>query len=288
MAARLRRPAGRPDGRRSWPTGSPCSDSSSRRCTRRAPTSPGRCVVGRVLEFDAEEHSNGKTIRWCQVDVGEGEPRGIVCGAPNFAVGDLVVVGLPGCRAARRVRDRGAQDLRPCQRRHDLLGPRARSRRRPHRHHRARPDTAQPGDDAAEVLHLRDDVIEFEINPDRAYALSLRGVAREAAAGLRPAVQRPCADAARCRGWRRLPGVDRRPSVAATRSSLSRSTASTRPRRRRGGWRDASSWRACGRSRSPSTSPTTSCSSSASRSMATTRPRCKARSSYAGRGPARS
>ena len=56
----------------------------------------GPLVVGRVLTFDAEEHSNGKTIRWCQVDVGEGEPRGIVCGAPNFAVGDLVVVALPG------------------------------------------------------------------------------------------------------------------------------------------------------------------------------------------------
>jgi len=42
-------------------------------------------------------------------------------------------------------------------------------------------DEPKPGDDAARLLHLRDDVIEFEINPDRAYALSLRGVAREAA-----------------------------------------------------------------------------------------------------------
>ncbi len=43
------------------------------------------------------------------------------------------------------------------------------------------PDEGAPGDDAADVLQLRDDVIEFEINPDRAYALSLRGVARDAA-----------------------------------------------------------------------------------------------------------
>src|SRR5689334_20231248 len=56
----------------------------------------GPLVVGRVLEFQDEEHSNGKTIRWCQVDVGEGEPRGIVCGARNFALDDLVVVALPG------------------------------------------------------------------------------------------------------------------------------------------------------------------------------------------------
>ncbi len=44
-------------------------------------------------------------------------------------------------------------------------------------------DAGQPGDDAFEVLGLREEVIEFEINPDRAYALSLRGVAREAALG---------------------------------------------------------------------------------------------------------
>ena len=42
-------------------------------------------------------------------------------------------------------------------------------------------DAGEPGDDVFELLHLRDEVIEFEINPDRAYALSLRGVAREAA-----------------------------------------------------------------------------------------------------------
>src|ERR671932_1315814 len=35
-------------------------------------------------------------IGWLAEDVGEDEPRGIVCGAHNFAVGDLVVVALPG------------------------------------------------------------------------------------------------------------------------------------------------------------------------------------------------
>ncbi len=56
----------------------------------------GPVVVGQVLEFADEPQSNGKTIRWCQVDVGEAEPRGIVCGAHNFEVGDKVVVSLPG------------------------------------------------------------------------------------------------------------------------------------------------------------------------------------------------
>ena len=60
----------------------------------------GPLVVGRVLSVEAEPQKNGKTINWCTVDVGgtngTGEPQGIVCGAHNFAAGDLVVVVLPG------------------------------------------------------------------------------------------------------------------------------------------------------------------------------------------------
>src|SRR5689334_18163903 len=56
----------------------------------------GPLTVGRVLTADPEEQKNGKTINWCTVDVGGPEPRGIVCGAHNFAPGDLVVVALPG------------------------------------------------------------------------------------------------------------------------------------------------------------------------------------------------
>lgn len=152
----------------------------------------GPLVVGRVLAFDDEPQKNGKTIRWCRVDVGpahndETGSRGIVCGASNFALDDLVVVALPGSVlpgpfpiAARKTyghvsdgmicstRELGTGDdhdgilvLDP-----DLDG------------------DAKPGDDAVALLHLRDDVIEFEINPDRAYGLSLRGVAREAALAL--------------------------------------------------------------------------------------------------------
>ncbi len=146
----------------------------------------GPLVVGRVLSSVDEPQKNGKVIRWCQVDVGpehngEEGSRGIVCGAHNFTEGDLVVVSLPGAVlpggfaiAARKTyghisdgmicstRELGTGDD------HDgILVLEA--------------DEAKPGDDAIELLHLRDDVIEFEINPDRAYALSLRGVAREAA-----------------------------------------------------------------------------------------------------------
>ncbi len=66
----------------------------------------GPVVVGRVLTTTDEPQKNGKVIHWVQVDVGaaHNQPsddfaqgcRGIVCGAPNVAVGDLVVVALPG------------------------------------------------------------------------------------------------------------------------------------------------------------------------------------------------
>src|SRR2546430_12184191 len=55
----------------------------------------GPLVVGRVESIE-ELTGLKKPIRYCQVDVGEDSPRGIVCGARNFEVGDLVVVALPG------------------------------------------------------------------------------------------------------------------------------------------------------------------------------------------------
>src|SRR5688500_943269 len=55
----------------------------------------GPLVVGRVLEI-TELTQYKKPIRHCLVDVGEAEPRSIVCGATNFDVGDAVAVILPG------------------------------------------------------------------------------------------------------------------------------------------------------------------------------------------------
>ncbi|MDN5745885.1 MAG: phenylalanine--tRNA ligase subunit beta, partial [Nocardioidaceae bacterium] len=145
----------------------------------------GPLVIGKVLAMEPEPQKNGKTINWCQVDVGAangtGEPQGIVCGAHNFAVGDLVVTVLPGAVlpggfeiSARKtyghlsagmicsVRELGIGED------HDgiLVLP---------------ADAGAPGQDALTLLGLDEEVIEFEINPDRAYALSMRGVARETA-----------------------------------------------------------------------------------------------------------
>ena len=145
----------------------------------------GPLVVGRVLTMEPEPQKNGKTINWCTVDVGAangtGEPQGIVCGAHNFAPGDLVVVVLPGGVlpggfeiSARKTYGHVSAGM-ICSARELGLG-------EDHDGIVVLPaDAGEPGDDAFDVLGLREEVIEFEINPDRAYALSLRGVAREAA-----------------------------------------------------------------------------------------------------------
>src|SRR5690348_8102070 len=145
----------------------------------------GPLVVGRVLTVEPEPQKNGKTINWCTVDVGAangtGEPQGIVCGAHNFAAGDLVVVVLPGgvlpggFEIAERKTYGHVSAGMICSARELGLGD-------DHAGIIVLPaDAGQPGDSVREYLLLDDEVIEFEINPDRAYALSLRGVAREAA-----------------------------------------------------------------------------------------------------------
>jgi phenylalanyl-tRNA synthetase beta chain len=147
----------------------------------------GPLVIGRVLTLDREPQKNGKTICWCTVDVGDangtGEPQGIVCGAHNFEVGDLVVVILPGGVlpgnfeiSARKTYGHVSAGM-ICSSRELGLG-------EDHEGIIVLPAGAgEPGEDARRVLGLDDTVIEFEINPDRAYGLSLRGIARDAALG---------------------------------------------------------------------------------------------------------
>ena len=148
-------------------------------------------VVGEVLEIE-ELTGFKKPIRYCQVEVGEADAaRDRLRRRPTSPSATGCRSRCPGARAARRVRDRRAQDLRPHVRGHDLLRARARHRRRPRRHPGAAAPTRPIGADVVELLGLRDDVLELEITPDRGYALSIRGVAREAATALRRAVPRP-------------------------------------------------------------------------------------------------
>ncbi|SDS60888.1 phenylalanyl-tRNA synthetase beta subunit [Paraoerskovia marina] len=155
----------------------------------------GPLVVGRVLELVAEPQKNGKTINWCQVDVGthnvEGvdgapaTPRGIVCGAHNFGVGDLVVVALPGTvlpgpfAIASRKTYGHVSDGMICSTTELGLGDESDGiivLGRDLLHGRT---DLEPGQDAVELLALGDEVLEINVTPDRGYCFSYRGVARE-------------------------------------------------------------------------------------------------------------
>ncbi|MFG1957213.1 phenylalanine--tRNA ligase subunit beta [Nonomuraea sp. NPDC049028] len=136
-------------------------------------------VVGEVLEIE-ELTGFKKPIRHCKVEVGEAMPREIVCGATNFAVGDRVPVVLPGGVlpggfevGARKTYGRLSEGM-ICSERELGLGD-------DHGGIMVLPAGTPIGADVVELLGLRDDVIELEITPDIGYALSVRGVAREAA-----------------------------------------------------------------------------------------------------------
>ncbi|MBE1546012.1 phenylalanyl-tRNA synthetase beta chain [Mycobacterium sp. OAS707] len=140
----------------------------------------GPLTVGRVTEFE-ELTEFKKPIRAVKVDVGETEPRDIVCGATNFAVGDLVVVALPGTVlpgdftiATRKTYGRTSDGM-ICSTSELNLGT-------DHSGILVLPGgTAEPGTCAADVLGLDDVVFHLAITPDRGYCLSVRGMAREIA-----------------------------------------------------------------------------------------------------------
>lgn len=150
----------------------------------------GPIVVGEVLSREPEPQSNGKTINWCQVRVApEGERaadggddvRGIVCGAHNFEAGDKVVVTLPGAVlpgdfriAARKTYGHVSDGMIASAKElalgedHDGIIVLARWGLDP-----------EIGADALELLGMRDSAVEINVTPDRGYAFSIRGVARE-------------------------------------------------------------------------------------------------------------
>jgi phenylalanyl-tRNA synthetase beta chain len=151
----------------------------------------GPLVVGRVAEIE-ELTEFKKAIRYCVVEVAEpddddgDEPRmrGVVCGASNFAEGDLVIVALPGAVlpggfaiSARNTYGR-VSDGMICSARELGLG-------EDHTGILVLPSgEAGAGDDAVELLGLDESVISLSITPDRGYALSVRGLARELACAL--------------------------------------------------------------------------------------------------------
>ncbi len=150
----------------------------------------GPVVVGQVLSFEEEPQSNGKTIRWCQVQVApEGETaadggaavHGIVCGASNFFPGDKVVVTLPGAVlpgpfpiAARKTYGHVSDGMIASAKELGLGSEHSGILRLVELG-----IDAPVGTDAIALLGLDDVAVEINVTPDRGYALSLRGVARE-------------------------------------------------------------------------------------------------------------
>jgi phenylalanyl-tRNA synthetase beta chain len=139
----------------------------------------GDLVVGQVESIE-ELTEFKKPIRWCQVNVG-GVSRGIICGARNFSVGDLVAVALPGTVlpggftiATRETYGRMSDGMLCSERElglgdgHDGIIILA-------------AESATPGDDARPILGIGDEILDIAVTPDRGYALSLRGLARELA-----------------------------------------------------------------------------------------------------------
>ena len=135
--------------------------------------------VGRVLE--AGKHPNADRLQLCVVDVGEGEPRQIVCGAWNFSAGATVAVALPGAvlpdgRTLERAKLRGSVSDGMILSEQELeLGD-------DHAGIIVLPDDWEPGTPLADALPLSDAVLELETTHNRPDLLGVYGIAREVAA----------------------------------------------------------------------------------------------------------
>lgn len=143
----------------------------------------GPLVVGSVLHIEVVTEFK-KPIRWVELDCGEATSRFVICGAENFAVSDLVVVALPGAvlSGGFKISQRetygktsngmicSARELGLSEDHWGILVLPAQS--------------ARAGDDALRLLEISDVVFDIAVNPDRGYALSLRGIAREVASSL--------------------------------------------------------------------------------------------------------
>ncbi|MGA9286423.1 MAG: phenylalanine--tRNA ligase subunit beta [Solirubrobacteraceae bacterium] len=138
-------------------------------------------VVGRVL--DAQPHPDADRLKVCKVDVGEAEPAGIVCGAPNVAAGQTVAVALPGARMPDGTKIKAAK-LRGVPSHGMILAADELQIDNDHAGIMVLDDLVldaelAPGTPLSDVLAISTDVLELEITPNRPDCLGVFGVARE-------------------------------------------------------------------------------------------------------------
>jgi phenylalanyl-tRNA synthetase beta chain len=139
----------------------------------------GRFLVGRVLAVDA--HPNADRLRVCQVDVGEGDARQIVCGAWNFEAGATVAVALPGAFLPIFPEPLDERELRGQASRGMILAEDEVGLGDDHAGIMVLPDGPEPGTPLVDVLPIRDQVLDVTPTVNRVDLLSMAGVAREVA-----------------------------------------------------------------------------------------------------------
>jgi phenylalanyl-tRNA synthetase beta chain len=143
----------------------------------------GRDISGVVVaEVTGIEELTGfrKPIRYCQVSTGTGEPRNVICGAVNFTVGDRVPFAPPGAVlpggfeiGAKKAYGRMSEGM-ICSAAELAIGD-------DHSGILVLSPDAPLGADFVAYAGLADHVFDIAVTPDRGYALSIRGVARELA-----------------------------------------------------------------------------------------------------------
>jgi phenylalanyl-tRNA synthetase beta chain len=142
----------------------------------------GPIKVGKVVSIE-ELTEHKKPIRYVGLDLAEGKTRFVICGARNFKVNDLVVVALPGAVlpgnfaiAARETYGKISNGM-ICSAKELAISD----------------DSAgiivlpagKIGADATALLEINDVIFDIAVNPDRGYAMSVRGLARELAGSLK-------------------------------------------------------------------------------------------------------
>lgn len=153
-----------------------------------------KVVAGKVLS--CEMHPDSDHLHVCMVDVGEGEPLQIVCGAPNVAEGQMVPVALngavlPGGVKIKKGKLRGVvSNGMICS--HEEMGiSESLLGYEPEYGILVLPDDVKPGTDVKDLYGLNENVVEFEITSNRPDCFSIIGLARETAVSFKKSFKIP-------------------------------------------------------------------------------------------------
>lgn len=144
-----------------------------------------KLVVGYVQS--KTPHPDADKLNICQVDIGEAEPVQIVCGAPNVDAGQTVIVAtvggrLPGGVKIKRAKLRGERSEGMICSLQEVGVPNNLVPKQFENGIYVFSSAVKPGTDALTALYLNDQVMEFDLTPNRADALSMIGTAYETAA----------------------------------------------------------------------------------------------------------